>query len=87
MSERAFVFEVGVRRAGRWAVEGMRDRQEDAIASAREILARGGCDAVRVVRGRLVDGQFLTGNAVFEAARPVRGEDGLRIGALAERDA
>jgi len=87
MSERAFVFEVGVRRAGRWAVEGMRDRQEDAIASAREILARGGCDAVRVVRGRLVDGQFLTGNVVFEAARPERGEDGLRIGELEEHDA
>jgi len=28
MSERAFVFEVGVRRAGRWTVEGMRERQQ-----------------------------------------------------------
>ncbi len=87
MTERAFVFEVGVRRAGRWTVEGLRDRQEDAIANARDILARGGCEAVRVVRGRIVDGHFLTGNAVFEASRPVRAEDGPRVGELDERGA
>jgi hypothetical protein len=87
MSERAFVFEVGVRRAGRWTVEGMRDRQDDAIANARDILARGGCEAVRVVRGRIVDGHFLTGNAVFEAARPERGEDAARVGDLDEAGA
>lgn len=87
MTERAFVFEVGVRRAGRWTVEGLRDRQDDAIANARDILARGGCEAVRVVRGRIVDGHFLTGNAVFEAARPERGEDVPRVGDLDEAGA
>ncbi|MFM8988396.1 MAG: hypothetical protein ACKOUS_01765, partial [Alphaproteobacteria bacterium] len=35
----------------------------------------------------IVDGHFLTGNAVFEAARPERGEDGPRIGELEERGA
>lgn len=87
MTERAFVFEVGVRRAGRWTVEGLRDRQDDAVANARDILARGGCEAVRVVRGRIVDGHFLTGNAVFEAARPERGQDVPRVGDLDEAGA
>lgn len=84
---RVFRFEVATQRDGRWSIECARERQDDAIAMARALLATKAYEAVRVVRERDVHGRTLIETPIFEALR-TNGDDEpqLRLSAPDESD-
>jgi hypothetical protein len=83
---RVFRFEVASKRDGRWAIECARERQDDAIAMARALLATKAYEAVRVVRERDVHGRTLIETPIFEALRTDDDEPQIRLSAPDESD-
>jgi hypothetical protein len=56
------------------------------VALARELLARGAYEGVRVVRARDIDGRTVFESVVFEAERSDDGEPPIRLAAADEQD-
>ena len=81
MVERSERFEIASRRDGRWAIEAVRIRMDESVALARELLARGAYEAVRVVRARDIADRTVFESVVFEAERDGDGEPPIRLAA------
>lgn len=86
MVERSERFEIASRRDGRWAIEAVRIRMDESVALARELLARGAYEAVRVVRARDIADRTVFESVVFEAERDGDGEPPIRLAAADEQD-
>ena len=67
---RAYRYEVMTLSDGRWLVDCVMESAAEAKARARALLARGGCDEVKVLRHRLRRGGLSVSSAVLHQARP-----------------
>jgi len=85
-ASRVVRFEVATQRDGRWSIECARERQDEAIAMARALLATNAYQAVRVMRERDVHGRTLIETPVYEALRSHDDEPPLRLSAPDESD-
>jgi hypothetical protein len=85
-SSRVIRYEVATRRDGRWAIECARDRESEAIALAKEMLATAAYEAVKVMRERDVFGRTLIQASVFEASLRGRDEPPIKLSAPDESD-
>ena len=79
-------YEIGTRRDGRWMIECARERESEAIALARTLLASKSYEAVRVMRERDLHGTTLVQTPIFEATCSGDGSQPLRVSASDERD-
>jgi hypothetical protein len=83
---RVIRFEVATRRDGRWSIECARDRESEAIAIAKEMLATSAYEAVRVMRERDVFGRTMMQASVFEASLRGRDEPPIKLSSPDESD-
>lgn len=79
MASRNANFEIQVMRAGRWAMESVRDTEADARAVAHQLLANKKCEGARIIRNWMRADGMMVENEVFCETRTVTDDAPIRI--------